>query len=57
MKPIITVGIPSCKRPELLKRALNSLISEKLNNLFIIVSIDGKDEYFDEYKRKVTNDF
>tara|TARA_Y100000590_G_scaffold443744_1_gene573562 strand:+ start:62 stop:946 length:885 start_codon:yes stop_codon:yes gene_type:complete len=51
MTPSITVGIPTCKRPKLLKRALNSLITEKLNNLFITVSIDGKDNTYDEYKK------
>lgn len=46
----ITIAIPTHKRPSLLRRALDSVISE--NYIFeILVSVNGKDEYFDDYKK------
>ena len=50
MKANITIGIPSHKRPKLLKRALNSLTSDKNINVKIIISVDGIDNTFEEYK-------
>ena len=47
----ITIGIPTYKRPLLLKRALNSILKSKVKNLKIIVSIDGKDEMYSQYKK------
>ena len=51
MKKKITVGIPSCKRPDLLKRALKSFVNKNLKDIFVIVSIDGIDSTFDDYKK------
>jgi len=50
MKVNITIGIPTHKRPKLLKRALNSLISNENINVKIIISVDGIDNTFEEYK-------
>jgi GT2 family glycosyltransferase len=46
----ITVGLPSYKRPFFLEKALNFLTKET-NNLVIKVSIDGKDETYQNYKK------
>ena len=46
----ITIAIPTHKRPSLLRRALDSVISEN-NNFEILISVNGKDEYFDDYKK------
>ena len=51
MTPSITVGIPTCKRPKLLRRALNSLTTEKLHNLLVVISVDGSDETYQDYKK------
>lgn len=50
MKLNITIGIPTHKRPKLLKRAVNSLISDENINVKIIISVDGIDNTFEEYK-------
>ena len=50
MNNYITIAIPTHKRPSLLSRALNSVISK--DHIFeILVSINGKDEHYDEYKK------
>jgi glycosyltransferase involved in cell wall biosynthesis len=46
----ITVGIPTYKRPKLLSRALNSLVNYDKFGINIIVSVDGMDENYSEYK-------
>ena len=46
----ITVGIPTCKRHKLLLRALTSLVGHEKNCINITVSVDGIDEYYNEYK-------
>ena len=46
----ITIVIPTYKRPVLLARALNSVISDYYK-FDILVSINGKDEFYDEYKK------
>ena len=51
MKSRITVGIPTHKRPKLLKRAINSIIKNKLINIEIIISIDGIDKTQNDYKK------
>ncbi|MDB2349596.1 glycosyltransferase [Alphaproteobacteria bacterium] len=51
----ITVGIPSCKRPDLLERALKSFVKKNLKNLYVIISIDGIDSSFGEYKKIESN--
>ncbi len=46
----VTVGIPTHKRPNLLKRALNSLTMKNIIDIKIIVSVDGVDETIHDYK-------
>lgn len=49
----LTVGIPTFKRPDLLKRALYTLSisnNENFKKLNIIVSVDGIDENYESYK-------
>jgi len=46
----ITVGIPTYKRPSLLIRALNSLKNFESLDINIMVSVDGIDEKYREYK-------
>ena len=58
MSPKITIGIPTFKRPELLKRALNSFIYESDKDklkIKVIVSIDGIDEKYEDYKNLEKN--
>ena len=45
----ITIVIPTYKRPVLLARAINSVISNHYE-FDILVSVNGKDEYYEEYK-------
>lgn len=45
----ITIVIPTYKRPILLERALNSVISDHYK-FDILVSVNGKDECYEEYK-------
>jgi len=52
----ISIGVPTYKRPYLLKRALNSIVKKNLNNLLVNVSVDGVDETYEEYK-KIQNSF
>jgi glycosyltransferase involved in cell wall biosynthesis len=42
-EPLITVVIPTCNRPELLQRAIASVIAQTLTALEIIVVINGSD--------------
>ena len=51
MNDKITVGIPTCKRPKLLLRAINSLENFEKFGIKIIVSVDGIDEEYNEYKK------
>ena len=46
----ITVGIPTYQRPNLLLRALNSLKSYEKFGINIIVSVDGIDDKYTDYK-------
>lgn len=49
----LTIGIPTFKRPDLLKRALHTLSTSNKKNfkkLNIIVSVDGIDENYESYK-------
>ena len=49
MQSDITIGIPTHKRPKLLERAIFSIIQKK--HMFkIIISIDGKDEFNEDYQ-------
>ncbi len=41
-KPLVSVYIPTHKRPNLLKRALFSVVNQSYSNIEIIVSSDGK---------------
>ena len=53
MSAKITIGIPTFKRPDLLKRALNSFIHESIKDnleIKVIVSVDGIDEKYNQYK-------
>ena len=53
MSAKITIGIPTFKRPDLLKRALDSFIHESIKDnidIKVIVSVDGIDEKYNEYK-------
>ena len=53
MSAKITIGIPTFKRPDLLKRALDSFIHDSIKDkleIKVIVSIDGIDEKYQEYK-------
>ena len=49
MKKLITIGIPTHKRPNLLKRSLR-LLTQKKSNIVIIVSVDGIDKSYNDYK-------
>ena len=46
----ITVGIPTYQRPNLLLRALNSLENHEKFGINIVVSVDGIDNKYNEYK-------
>ena len=53
MSAKITIGIPTFKRPDLLKRALDSFIHDSIKDnldINVIVSVDGIDEKYNEYK-------
>jgi glycosyltransferase involved in cell wall biosynthesis len=54
MKKLITIGIPTYKRPNLIKRCLENLIKKK-NSFLIIVSVDGVDETYKSYKKLEKN--
>ena len=47
---LVTVGIPSYKRPELLQNALNSLKEQTYEQIKIIVGINGKKDEIEKYK-------
>jgi glycosyltransferase involved in cell wall biosynthesis len=42
--PLVSVVIPTCKRPALLQRALHSVFSQTLQEIEVIVVIDGHDQ-------------
>jgi glycosyltransferase involved in cell wall biosynthesis len=42
-RPIVTVVIPTCNRPELLRRAITSVLGQTLHNIEVIVVINGPD--------------
>lgn len=46
----ITVGIPTYQRPNLLLRALNSLVNNEKFGINIVVSVDGIDNKYNDYK-------
>ena len=46
----ITVGIPTYQRPNLLLRALNSLKNHEKYGINIVVSVDGIDNKYNDYK-------
>ena len=53
----ITIGIPTYKRPDLLQRALNSFVHKSIDDdlkITILVSVDGIDEKYSEYKKLET---
>jgi glycosyltransferase involved in cell wall biosynthesis len=42
LKPLVTVGIPTYRRPDLLSRSLSSVLSQSYSNLEILVSNNDK---------------
>lgn len=44
MKPLVSAIIPTRNRPQLLKRAVESVLTQTLQNIEVIVVIDGPDE-------------
>ena len=44
MKPLVSVVIPTCSRPLLVKRAVQSVLQQTLQQVEAIVVIDGSDE-------------
>lgn len=49
-EPLVTVGIPSYKRPELLQNALNSLKEQTYKKIKILVAINGDEDDAKKYK-------
>ncbi len=50
MNNFVTIAIPTYKRPNLLSRAIDSVISK--DHIFeILISINGRDEYFEDYQK------
>ncbi len=47
---LVTVGIPTYKRPELLKNALNSLKMQSYKNIKIIIGVNGNNDEIEKYK-------
>ena len=43
LEPVVTIGIPTYQRPELLDKTLNRLLLQTFNNIKIIVSDNGTD--------------
>ena len=43
LEPVVTIGIPTYQRPELLDNTLNRLLLQTFNNIKIIVSDNGTD--------------
>lgn len=52
---LVTIGIPSFKRPELLSNALTSLKKQTYKKLKVIVGINGNDEDIKNYKTIINN--
>lgn len=44
MKPFVSAVIPTCHRPQLVKRAVQSALAQTLKEIEVIVVIDGPDE-------------
>ncbi|MEM6403664.1 MAG: glycosyltransferase, partial [Cyanobacteria bacterium P01_D01_bin.116] len=44
MKPLVSVVIPTFHRPQLVKRAVISALTQTLQNIEVIVVIDGIDK-------------
>jgi glycosyltransferase involved in cell wall biosynthesis len=55
MKPLLTVIIPTCNRHDSLMRAVESVISQKVTNLEVIVVNDGHSELPQMLKAKLAN--
>ena len=56
LEPVVTIGIPTYQRPELLDKALARLLLQKYKNIKIIVSDNGTDSeliipIINKYKR------
>lgn len=49
-EPLVTVGVPSYKRPDLLQAALNSLKDQTYKEIKIIVGINGNKNDTEKYK-------
>ena len=49
-EPLVTVGVPSYKRPDLLKDALNSLKDQTYKQIKILVGINGDKNDTEKYK-------
>jgi glycosyltransferase involved in cell wall biosynthesis len=49
-EPLVTVGVPSYKRPDLLKDALNNLKNQTYKQIKIIVGINGDKNDTEKYK-------
>ncbi len=45
MEPLVSVVIPTHRRPLLVKRAVQSALAQTISCLEVIVVIDGPDEY------------
>lgn len=59
-KPLVTVAIPTYQRPQLLKRALDSLLEQDYENFEVLISDNGTDggaveKIISEYKNKFLN--
>lgn len=51
MSTDITVGIPTYRRPDLLERAIESVLNQTYKNIFINISVDYHQESDKEYKK------
>ena len=49
-EPLVTVGVPSYKRPDLLKDALNDLKNQTYKQIKILVGINGDKDDTEKYK-------
>lgn len=52
-KPLVSIGIPTYNRLELLKRCLNSVLGQTYKNLEIIVSDNASDDETERYVKKL----
>ena len=43
LEPVVTIGIPTYQRPELLDKTLDRLLLQTFNNIKIILSDNGTD--------------